>query len=174
MGNMTFKIKQSKKITIRLLIFGFAMTFIGILFSFILDNELTHRPYYIGTPLIIGVLILAIIKVAFPTENIGRLIINDIGIEIQKTDSLLKLAYNDIENIRLNIYGYEMELKRNWWILSREFFPFEHGHNNEIIIATKEKAVTKSNFFLNNKREEKELIDRLTAASKDFNFNLKI
>src|SRR5690606_36658988 len=120
----------------------------------ILDNELTHRPYYIGTPLIIGVLILAIIKVAFPTENIGRLIINDIGIEIQKTDSLLKLAYNDIENIRLNIYGYEMELKRNWWILSREFFPLEHGHNNEIIIATKEKAVTKSNFFLNNKWEE--------------------
>lgn len=170
---MTFRLVKSKKTTIILGIIGCVLAFTGMLFSFILENDLQNRAYYIGTPLISGMILLLGLKVFYPINDIGEIKITSDQIEIEEKEYNIKLSYADIENIRLIINGYEMELKRNWWILSREFFPYEHGHSNEIIITPKSKSKIKCRFFLNNKTEENKLISTLANASNEYNFELK-
>lgn len=174
MKSITFKIVKLKKSTTALIVIGSTLTFLGVLLAFTLDDDIKHRPYHIGIPLIIGMTTLLALKIISPTEVIGQFSINPDSIEIQRTDFSLKLNYTDIENIRLIIIGYEMELNRNWWILSREFFPFNHGHSNKVIITNKDKTKTNSRFFLKSKPDENRLIETLTNTSKDYNFSLTL
>ena len=171
---LTLKIKTPKKVTKIFTLFGIILTSLGIVLSFILDNDFDYRSFYIGTPLTAGIIILIILKVFFPIEDVGKIVLDDNSIEICKADNDLEFLYSDIKDIRLVINGYEMELKRSWWFLPREIFPYEYGHNNQITLETKDKIKSKALFFLNNESEEKELIALLSNASKDFNFNLKL
>ncbi|MCO5258567.1 MAG: hypothetical protein M9916_00285 [Crocinitomicaceae bacterium] len=174
MNRISLKIKQLKRRTILFIVVGITLFLIGVLLSFFLDDDTENSQYYVGIPLITGLALLFILKIILPIENKGELIIDTNGILIKRADVNLEIPYNNIKSIHLKINGYEMELKRNWWIFSSEFFPYEHGHNNEIIIVNKNLSRTKSNFFLINKTQENKLIEILKINSKEFNFDLKL
>lgn len=174
MKPIRFDIKEPKLITKRLTILGWTILLAGITLSFAVDMETDGRLVIIGVPLISGLLILLTVKLIYPLKSQGSFEISNTQISISKDKDETIIDLHKVSEIELRLGGGQMTLNKSWWPLSKEFFPFEHGHNNEIIFKQTDGQKINSRLFLTGKRHERELKNILSELTDNQNIVLKI
>lgn len=144
----------------------------SIILFLILNIYFEHKSVILGVTFIIGFLVLLALRIYFPTDEIGKICFRDEQIEATIHDNLTLIPYEEIKNITLIFYGHEMQLKRNWSIFSKDLFPYELGHNNQLIITLNSSFKKKYRIFLFHNRETEWLLERLNSASRKYNFSI--
>ena len=180
---MLFGVKMENSISLKIIKESKSSKFISliallcILFSItlsLLEIKFNYSKYVIMSMFLIGFLILVRLKISTPVNQIGYFNINFKEIDIIKNKIQTTNSIQEIKKIDLNLKGKELELKKNWNILSKEIFPFEEGYNNTIKITLNNDNTLESNFYLNSIKTEKKLIRILTNVSLKYNIELNI
>lgn len=182
MTTIKLEIKQPKPITKRLSALGWSLVIFGLSFYFVVlhfsESIANWRISWIGfSPLVIlfsGLIVLLILKVVYPLESQGAVEISNTQVKISKNKDKKIIDLNQISKIELRIGGGHMTLNKSWWLLSREFFPFEHGHYNKIILKRKDGQQINSPLFLSGERQERRLRKILSELTDKQNIELKI
>jgi len=174
MKTVRFDIKEPKRVTKQLTILGWSILLTGIVLSFAVDMETKGRNLIIGIPLIGGLLILLSLKVIYPLRKQGFIEISDSKVSISKDQEKSIIDLTDVTKIELRLGGGYMTMNKSWWPLSREFFPFEHGHDNELILKQTDGQKINSRLFLTGVRHERMLKKILSELTDKQNIELKI
>ena len=174
MKPIRFDIKEPKRTTKQLTVLGWTILLTGIVLSFVLEMETNGRSLIIGVPLISGLLILLSLKVVYPLSKQGILEITDSKVRILKDKEKIVIDLNDVSEIELRLGGGYMAMNKSWWPLSREFFPYEHGHDNEIYLIKTDGQKIKSRLYLPGKRHETKLKKMLNDLTNNLKIELKI
>jgi hypothetical protein len=174
MKPVRFDIKEPKRSTKQLTVLGWTILLTGIVLSFALDMETNGRSFIIGVPLIGGLLILLSLKVVYPLTNQGFIEFSDSRVRILNDQEERIIDLNDVTEIELRIGGGYMTMNKSWWPLSREFFPYEHGHDNEIYLKKTDGNKIKSRLYLTGERHEGKVKKMLSELTDKLNIELKI
>jgi len=148
-------IKESNKLVDNLRIISGIIWVIGII---VLTNN-DNKPNYYFYPLVIPALYLLITKVYYPLHIIGEIRFETGHVEIEKNNHIEIIKYNELSKIGLNIEAEHMELGKDRIFPVREFFPFEHGHQNQIEFIYQNNKRIKTDFYLENKSQTRILTE---------------
>lgn len=174
MKPIRFDIKEPKRATKQLTVLGWTILLTGIVLSFALDMDTSGRSIIISIPLIGGLLILLTLKVVYPLTKNGFIEISDSKVSVLTDNEKIIIELTDVTEIELRLGGGYMTMNKSWWPLSREFFPYEHGHDNEIYLKKTDGQQIKSRLFLTGERHEKRLKQILSELTDKQNIELKI
>src|SRR5690554_5332208 len=174
MKTFQLEIRRPKKLTKRLTILGWIILFVGIILSFVLKQETSARLLIIGGSLVVGLLILLSLKVLYPLEKTGLIELSHSEIKITDNHNTMTLDINQIIKIEVAIGGGHMTVNKGWWPLSREFFPFEHGHDNELHFKKSDGKTISTAIYLADDKQEKQFKNLLTDFVDKQKIELKI
>ena len=147
----------------------------GICFAFVLDSNSNYRNLLIATPLVVGFLVTQILLVSARLSEIGSLKLTEQYIYRDLKKSIQRIGWTDISNLNLVIEGVSGDTRRSYIPgLNRDLLPIELGHRNYLHIRNKIGKKFNYQFYIENKSQEKQLLDFVKTVSENFNLPLKI